>query len=63
MANMDYCRFQNTVRDMDDCIENIYIKEDMSEEELEARKEFIEKCVEVALDWGDEIDKAVIQDY
>jgi len=61
MGNMGYCRFQNTTSDMDDCIEHID-DHDLSEEEQEARKDFIEKCVDVALDYGYEIDRPVVEE-
>ena len=62
MSNMAYCRFQNTAADMDDCIENIDCKGEMSEDELTARTEFIEKCVDIALDYGHEIDKYLVEE-
>lgn len=59
MANMSYCRFQNTVSDMRDCIRNIEepIREDLQDERI-ARKAFIALCVEVANNhgaWKDEL--------
>jgi len=52
MANMGYCRFQNTVGDMEDCLE--HIEDDLhSEEEKEARQDFIRLCVQVAHDYGE----------
>lgn len=61
MGNMGYCRFQNTTSDMDDCIENMD-DNDLSEEEQEARKRFIEMCIDVALDYGYEIDRPVVEE-
>lgn len=40
MPNMSYCRFQNTVSDLDDCLEHIH--DDVSEEEHNARQRLIE---------------------
>ena len=57
MGNMSYCRFQNTVQDLDDCFENF--DDAKSEEEKRARKRIIEICVEIALDYGCEIDREV----
>ena len=50
MANMGYCRFENTVSDMEDCIEHI----DDTLEGVEATKhaEFIALCVTVAREYG-----------
>jgi len=46
MSNMSYCRFQNTLEDLEDCYENIHdeIDEEESESEYQARKELIELC-------------------
>ena len=54
MANMGYCRFQNTNRDLEDCMEHID-DHDLSEEEVKARKELIDNCVTIAIDYGHEI--------
>ena len=40
MANMSYCRFQNTVGDLRDCAEHIH-DDDLSEDEQRARKRLI----------------------
>jgi len=50
MANMSYCRFENTVRDMHDCIRNIDADLDEGSFENSARKEFIKLCKQVAED-------------
>jgi hypothetical protein len=51
MANMSYCRFENTVRDMRDCINAIEYGEcdSLSSYEISALKEFKEM--------GDEINR------
>lgn len=36
MANMSYCRFRNTVSDLDDCLEALLNEESLSEEEHRA---------------------------
>jgi len=54
MANMSYCRFQNTLGDLQDCQEHMY-DENLSSEEEEARKELIEVCREIVLDTEEEI--------
>jgi hypothetical protein len=51
MGNMGYCRFTNTLKDLEDCYEHIY-DEDLSEEEEEAKKELIELCKNIASDNG-----------
>jgi len=40
--NMAYCRFQNTVKDLRDCYDNIH--DGLSEEEERAKKRLIELC-------------------
>lgn len=44
MANMSYCRFENTTRDMEDCIYAIENKEtdDLSTYEVNALEDFVE---------------------
>ena len=46
MANMSYCRFQNTYNDLIDCSVNLF-DEDMSDSEKMARKNLIELCKEI----------------
>ena len=46
MANMSYCRFQNTARDLDDCLEHIN-DEDMSKDERRARARLISLCEKI----------------
>jgi len=55
MPNMSYCRFQNTLGDLKDCYENID-RNDMSNEELQARLRLIKLCVDIADDYRDELD-------
>lgn len=46
MSNMSYCRFRNTLNDLDDCTE--YMTETVSEEETRARKRLLKICKEIA---------------
>ena len=55
MANMGYCRFQNTVRDLADCEDHI-IDNDLSPEEEKAKKRLIKICKRIAYDFSDESD-------
>jgi hypothetical protein len=48
MPNMTYCRFQNTLNDLEDCLEALEENEELSEEEEEAKKRLIEVCTEIA---------------
>lgn len=60
MANMSYCRFQNTVSDLRDCadvLRDIADLEDIdSEDEQRAAKRLIRLCCEIAEGWGGEVD-------
>ena len=46
MANMSYCRFQNTYLDLLDCANNLGDK-DLSDSEKMARKNLLELCKEM----------------
>ncbi len=60
MANMSYCRFENTLRDLKDCFdvveqsssaENFYAS--LSPSEARAAKEVFELCREIILNYDD----------
>ena len=48
MANMGYCRFENTVSDMADCLDNLYETDEMTNYEKEAYVRFLKLVVEYA---------------
>ena len=51
MSNMSYCRFQNTLGDLEDCEETLYETEnsdDLSKDELCAAIKLIEMCQRIA---------------
>ena len=48
MANMGYCRFQNTLQALRDCGDHID-DNDLSDEEERARRALLELCCELAL--------------
>lgn len=56
MSNMSYCRFGNTLRDLEDCADALDQGEveDMSESEKGARKDLIALCVRIAKDYGEQ---------
>ena len=60
--NMSYCRFQNTLKDLRDCHDNIN-EEVSSDEEEYARKKLVELC-QVIVDEFDppEEDECFLQD-
>ena len=43
MGNMSYCRFQNTLRDMNDCLEHA-ADDDLSIDEQNARTRLVSVC-------------------
>lgn len=58
MPNMSYCRFENTLRDLKDCVD--HLDDCLSESECDYRETLIALCVEIALDYGHEIGRPVI---
>lgn len=60
MANMSYCRFQNTSRDLHDCYENL--DAELSEDEREARNRLVRTCAKVLIFAGVEISEQAMQD-
>ena len=56
MANMSYCRFQNTVNDLQDCVDadGMYDPEDLSDDERRARERLIDLCLQVAGEFGED---------
>lgn len=54
MANMSYCRFQNTLLDLQDCMSHLEdAPEDLSDDERIARAHLIELCANVACDYAE----------
>lgn len=56
MANMSYCRFENTLRDLRDCFaaleEEGLVCEDDSPEEARARAALVVTCEGIAKEFG-----------
>ena len=52
MSNMSYCRFSNTLSDLEDCREHMD-EEPSSAEEKRAKERLIKLCEEIAEDYGD----------
>jgi hypothetical protein len=50
MANMSYCRFENTYRDLKDCFNDMYNTDfdELSETEQNYRNKIVEMCKEIA---------------
>lgn len=66
MPNMSYCRFRNTVIDLQDCYNNMdeieYPEEEGYDTEAGAKKRLIALCCDIALAYGDEIDRYLTED-
>jgi hypothetical protein len=62
MPNMSYCRFENTLGDLQDCYDNLDDtgEGELSDSETKARKRLIEMCCDIACDHGDEVDRNII---
>lgn len=52
MSNMRYCRFSNTLSDLEDCLKVINDTEDLSESEATARRRLIKLCAEIVEETG-----------
>jgi len=55
MANMGYCRFENTLRDLEDCYENMD-DNDLSDSETKSRRILIKTCRNIADDYEHELE-------
>ena len=60
MANMSYCRFENTVPDFVDCAE--HIEDDLTEREARHRRALIRACAEVFDTLGVSFDRDALED-
>jgi hypothetical protein len=55
MGNMSYCRFRNTLGDLEDCYENME-QNDLGEDEARARIQLIKLCAQIAGDYEGDIE-------
>lgn len=64
MSNMSYCRFYNTVQDLEDCLDNLY--DDLSsDDEIRSRKRLIKIAYKIVADFLDdngELDQELIDE-
>lgn len=51
MPNMSYCRFENTLKDLEDCLE--HMDDETSEREKEYRSRLIARCGQIAVSCQD----------
>lgn len=63
MANMSYCRFENTSRDIRDCIDALeennwdlaaMMEDASSKQEARAMKSFVNLCIDIAENFEDD---------
>jgi hypothetical protein len=52
VANMSYCRFSNTAKDLRDCLDKMDSTRDLGDDEAEARLRITRMAVEIARDYG-----------
>ncbi len=52
MANMSYCRFENTLRDLRDCYNNMD-SNDLNKSEFYERRHLIKLCMSIACEYVD----------
>ena len=48
MANMSYCRFRNTLKDLKDCYQALFDGEELDEEEEKAKVLLVKLCKTIA---------------
>lgn len=53
MPNMSYCRFENTLQDLEDCLE--HITDRLSKDESEARKQLVKVCKNIIAEYDGEL--------
>ncbi len=59
MANMSYCRYRNTLNDLQDCYDSMSYDEDgdeLSREESNAKEQLLELCAEITDQFNDAYD-------
>jgi hypothetical protein len=60
MSNMSYCRFENTVADLEDCFDHMDENmDDKSDLEQRAGKKLIDLCCDIALDYSSEVQREI----
>ena len=60
MPNMDYCKYFNTAQDLRDLFDEGFEEPEGKEEQV-ARQKIIAYCVDIALDFGDEVGRHVVE--
>ena len=55
MANMSYCRFENTYRDLQDCYH--YVNSRLSEREARYREKLLRLCEDILSEYDPELEE------
>jgi len=53
LMNMSYCRFENTLNDLEDCVESLDNGKELSESEQACKERLIELCKDIAENYGE----------
>ena len=61
MSNMSYCRFENTLRDLQDCYANMD-NDGLSKSEFYMRRRMVELCMSIANEYDDIIEQEFLED-
>lgn len=62
MSNMSYCRFENTLHDLRDCLDHIE-DDDLSQSEATARAALVRACYEILYVIGVTVDEDEVNNY
>jgi len=57
MSNMGYCRFQNTINDLEDCYDH-FGDEDISKEEFRAKQRMFRICKDIVEEYSEDEEEA-----
>lgn len=60
MPNMSHCRFENSLRYLTDC--HNHMNEYIDDKEDDCRIELVKLCVEIALDYGHEVGRNLVEE-
>lgn len=60
MGNLSYCRFENTAKDLRDCLE--HFDEDLEGYEFKARNKIVQLAKQIVDEFGDEEFKEIKDD-
>jgi hypothetical protein len=50
MSDMSYCRFENTLKDLKECLVAILNNEKLSESEKNAKEQLVQVCLKIVSD-------------